>query len=137
MDGGESFVENTSTTLNKRPRGRPPGKSAKKTTNEVTPDDNNRKRNKSNCQSYEPVGWSQYPISLFSLTITKKKDDVPSTLLSTINSWAVEHCTKAAFATEVGTRAFKLHIQGVFECHFPKTTDYMKLLGLILYLLFI
>ena len=77
------------------------------------------------------VGWSQYPINLFSLTIAKRKDDVPNSLLQALNHWSTETCIKAAFATEVGTRAFKLHIQGVFECHYPKTPEYVKLLGII------
>ena len=123
----------TSTSVSNKQRGRPPGSFNK---NKIT---NNKKDNSSSIvsppdlkSSEKPkvVGWSQFPINLFSLTITKKKDDVPSSLLPALHNWSVECCIKAAFATEVGSRAFKLHIQGVFECHYPKTPEYVKILGI-------
>jgi hypothetical protein len=122
----------------KKSKGRPKGSLNKNNdnnnnSNAVSPDRVATNKGKiSNKKDTLPVGWSQFPINLFSLTITKKKEDVPSTLLTALNHWSVECCIKGAFSTEVGSRAFKLHIQGVFECHYPKTPEYVKVLGIYL-----
>ena len=50
------------------------------------------------------------------------KDDVPFGCLGVIHTWIQIHCTKGSVATEVGSKAHQLHVQGVIECFFPGST---------------
>ena len=80
----------------------------------------------------KPVGDITYPLTLWSGTITKTKADVPLELLNVVIAWTRTFCTRGAWATEVGQKAFKFHLQGVFECRYPKTPACKKKLQKII-----
>lgn len=72
----------------------------------------------------KPPGHSSYPINDFSLTVTKTKDDVGLDALANMDKFIQDTCIKGGVSTEVGTRAFQLHLQGVFRMHWPSTAEY-------------
>ncbi len=65
-------------------------------------------------------GHSCYPMNNFSLTVSKTKGDVDSSLLEATHQWIETHCVKGGVATEVGSRAYRLHLQGAFTIRYPK-----------------
>ena len=63
-------------------------------------------------------GDKSLPLHEFSLTIAKTKEDIPASLLKTIyEQFILKYCVKGGVATEVGTRAGNLHLQGVAQLH--------------------
>ena len=54
-----------------------------------------------------------FPINGFSITISKLKGDVSHELLNVIGNWIKSHCVKGVVSTEVGKRAFNLHLQSL------------------------
>jgi hypothetical protein len=76
-----------------------------------------------------PVGYDQYPAGDWSLTITKRKDDVPHGLIDIIGNWIKDFCEKGGVSTEVGTKAFKLHLQGLFRCRYPTKEPFITKLS--------
>lgn len=72
----------------------------------------------------KPPGDSAYPINDFSLTVTKTKDDVGLDALDMIAHWIEHYCVKGGVATEVGQRAFQLHLQGLFRIRWPSNREY-------------
>ena len=83
---------------------------------------------KKGLQAVKPPGDSAYPTNDFSLTITKTKDDVGLDSLDAVAKYLEEHSIKGGVSTEVGQRAFQLHLQGVFRMHWPATKQYVQLL---------
>ena len=74
----------------------------------------------------KPPGTSAYPTNDFSLTVTKTKDDVGLDALDSVALFIEQHCLKGGVSTEVGQRAFQLHLQGVFRIHWPSTKEYVQ-----------
>jgi hypothetical protein len=75
---------------------------------------------------FKVPGDSSYPVNEFSLTVTKTGEDVGLESLDTIGKFIVDHCLKGGVSTEVGQRAFNLHLQGVFRIHWPKLKEYVQ-----------
>ena len=73
-------------------------------------------------------GDASFPITDFSLTVTKvAAGDVPMpSTLDCIHAFLKQFCIKGAVSTEVGSRAFHLHLQGVFRVHYPKTAPFVN-----------
>jgi hypothetical protein len=71
-------------------------------------------------------GDSTYPVRDFSLTVTKTKDDVGLDALESVASFIEVHCVKGGVATEVGQRAFQLHLQGMFRMKWPATKEFTQ-----------
>ena len=67
----------------------------------------------------KPPGDSTYPKNAFSLTVTKTKTDVGVDSLDAVGDFIPKYAVKGAVSTEVGPRAFNLHLQGVFIMHWP------------------
>jgi hypothetical protein len=84
------------------------------------PDPRPRQR-RQGTSSFRLVGDAQYPLSKWSLTVTRTKQDVPGYLLDVFFAWIEKFCVRGLISTEVGHRAFHLHLQGIFECRFPAT----------------
>ncbi len=91
-------------------RGRPPGK--------VTV--------KSKTEAFKPPGDSSYPSNDFSLTITKTGSDVGVDAVDKIAHFIEKYCVKGGVATEVGQRAFNLHLQGMFRINWPSRKEYIQ-----------
>jgi hypothetical protein len=70
-------------------------------------------------------GDSSYPLNLFSLTITKTSGDVSISCLDAIDSFITNHCTRGGVSTEVGHRAFNLHLQAVMELRYGTNKSYI------------
>eukprot|EP01031_Cornospumella_fuschlensis_P027563 gene27563-33289_t len=75
-------------------------------------------------------GDASFPLNDFSLTVSKTSGgDIPMpTSLDAIQAFIVDYCVKGAVSTEVGSRAFHLHLQGVLRLRYPKTADYVSML---------
>jgi len=58
--------------------------------------------------------------------VTKTKDDVGLDALDSVALFIEQHCLKGGVSTEVGQRAFQLHLQGVFRIHWPSTKEYVQ-----------
>jgi hypothetical protein len=70
------------------------------------------------------IGHPTFPVSDFSLTITKSKGDVAVVALDIVYEEFIKpFCIKGAIATEVGTRAHNLHLQGVFKARYPTNRE--------------
>ena len=72
-----------------------------------------------------PSRTERYPLTEWSLTVTRTGEDVHTSALDTIYSSYTAHCTKGGVSTEVGSRARRFHLQGVFQTKFP-TDDKAK-----------
>jgi hypothetical protein len=77
-------------------------------------------------------GDLRLPVNDFSLTISKTGGDVSLTICNHIQAFMNNYCLKGAVATEVGQRAFNLHLQGVIKIHYPKTPRDVKNLATII-----
>ena len=71
-------------------------------------------------------GDISFPVSSWSLTITKNKDDVPLIVLEIMYEFIQQYCLKGAVSTEVGPRAHHYHIQGMMTLHYPTTPPFKK-----------
>jgi hypothetical protein len=71
----------------------------------------------------KPPGHSSFPCNEFSLTITRSKADVALDSLDAVALFMEKHCIKGAVSTEIGQRAFQLHLQGVLRLHWPRTKE--------------
>lgn len=91
-------------------RGRPPGKTTAKT----------------KAETYKSPGDTSYPLSDFSLTVTKTGGDVGLDALESMALFIETHCVKGGVATEVGQRAFNFHLQGMFRIHWPARKEYIQ-----------
>jgi hypothetical protein len=60
--------------------------------------------------AFKPPGDSSYPTNDFSLTITRTGVDVGLDSLDSIGTFIEQHCIKGGVSTEVGQRAFLLHL---------------------------
>jgi len=49
-----------------------------------------------------------------------------------VAAWTVQNCIRGAWATEVGQKAFKFHLQGIFEVRYPASPIYKKKLQKII-----
>lgn len=74
-------------------------------------------------------GDSSYPVSSWSITVTKTKDDVSVHVLEIMFDFLKNHCLRGAVATEVGPRAHNFHVQGVMTLHYPTTPPFKKSLS--------
>lgn len=97
-------------------RGRPPGKASVK----------------SKAEAFKTPGDSSYPSNDFSLTITKTGGDVGVDAVDKIAHFIEKYCIKGGVATEVGQRAFNLHLQGMFRINWPSRKEYIQELQKIL-----
>ena len=53
-------------------------------------------------------------------------------LLDVVLAWTRQFCIRGAWATEVGQKAFKFHLQGIFEVRYPKSPIFKKKLQKII-----
>lgn len=74
-------------------------------------------------------GFSQFPLTEWSLTVSKLGSDVDITALPLMYKFLEQYCSKGAISTEVGKRAHNLHLQGVFQTKYPKTDVFKKKLN--------
>ena len=72
------------------------------------------------------IGHPSFPLNSFSLTISKVKGDVDSSLLDSVQAVLQSISTKFVLGLEVGVRAFNMHIQGVISLLMPKTDIYVR-----------
>jgi hypothetical protein len=80
-----------------------------------------RHRQPAGTPGFRPVGDAHYPLTKWSLTVSRTKQDVPGYLLEVFFTWMEQFCVRGLISTEVGHRAFHLHLQGIFECRYPAT----------------
>jgi hypothetical protein len=72
------------------------------------------------------IGHPTFPVSDFSLTIIKSKGDIAVVALDIVYEEFIKpFCIKGAIATEVGTRAHNLHLQGVFKARYPTNREWI------------
>lgn len=64
-----------------------------------------------NPDNNKPPGHPSFPITGWSVTVSKTKCDVSVSLLSIFHNWISAFCLRGAAATEVGKRAFNFHLQ--------------------------
>ena len=96
----------------------------KETKNQVDSSSSVRARGKSSIP--KEIGHPSLPLNSFSLTISKVKGDVDSSLLDAVQSVLQPISTKFVLGLEVGIRAFNMHIQGVVTLLMPKTDIYVR-----------
>jgi len=73
-----------------------------------------------------------FPITGFSITISRLKQDVSHELLHVIGNWIKANCVKGVVSTEVGKRAFNLHLQICIQLRWPGTPAATKALAKII-----
>jgi hypothetical protein len=119
----------------KKGRGRPRGSRNKKTIAAMMNIDDSAVANSLPPVSSTPnqnvakePGHSSFPVHNFSLTVTFSGSDVPLIFLEVISEFIQKYALKGGVSTEVGHRAFQLHLQGVFTMRYPKTTLHIHLL---------
>ena len=120
----------------KKARRRPKG-SVNKENKDKKPIGRPKKESTSNKQTIsrdsdgneKPIGHRSFPLSNYSLTISKGSVDVPYETLDIIESFLKRDTQKGGAATEVGARNHNLHIQSAFSIHYPKTEISQKLLA--------
>ena len=81
-------------------------------------------RTKKVSPSFKDPGDVSYPVSTWSLTITRTGEDVPIELMDIMEEFLKSFCIKGGIATEVGSRIHMLHIQGVFSLRYPTTAPF-------------
>ena len=81
-------------------------------------------------KQFKAPGFPQYPLSSWSLTVSKIRDDVSLASLDAVFDFIFTFCNKGGLSTEVGSRAHRLHLQGVFQTLFPTAPDAAKVLTL-------
>jgi hypothetical protein len=81
---------------------------------------------------FKAPGFPQYPLSSWSLTVSKIRDDVSLASLDAVFDFIFNFCNKGGLSTEVGSRAHRLHLQGVFQTLFPTAPDAAKVLTLFI-----
>jgi hypothetical protein len=64
------------------------------------------------------------PLTCWSITISATKGDVDRALLPALEQFLKEFCQRGGFATEVGSRAFRFHFQGLIEIRCPNTPEH-------------
>jgi hypothetical protein len=74
----------------------------------------------------KPPVDSSFPINDFSLTITRAVADIPLLYLEIIYEFYTKYTLKGGVSTEVGSRAFQLHLQGAFRMRYPTHKMYMN-----------
>lgn len=73
-------------------------------------------------------GHPTFPANCFSLTVSKRGGDIDLVLLDSTDAFIKEYCIRGGVATEVGSRAHNLHLQGLFECRYPRDPTHVKAL---------
>lgn len=71
-----------------------------------------------------PPGHVAFPATVWSITISATKGDVDRAILPVLHQFLKDFCLRDGFATEVGSRAFRFHIQGLIEIRCPTTAEY-------------
>ena len=74
-------------------------------------------------------GDQRFPLSDWSLTVTVRGDDVSKTAIDHAYDFLERYCLKGLVSTEVGSRAFRYHLQGVFRTRYPDGPRDQKLLA--------
>ncbi len=74
------------------------------------------------------IGHSTFPVTCWSLTISKRGGDVELILLDVTDNFIKTYCIRGGVSTEVGSRAHNLHLQGMFECRYPRDPTSAKAL---------
>ena len=74
-------------------------------------------------KSFNVPGFTQYPGSSWSLTVSKISADIALPTLDAVFNFIVTFCHRGGISTEVGSRAHRLHLQGVFQTLFPTSPD--------------
>jgi len=77
----------------------------------------------------KPIGHRSFPLSNYSLTISRGSLDVPLDALEAIDDFLKRDTQKGGAATEVGARNNNLHIQSAFSIHYPKSPESAKVLA--------
>ena len=74
-------------------------------------------------KQFNAPGYRQYPLSSWSLTVSKVSSDIALPSLDAVFNFIVSFCNRGGISTEVGKRAHRLHLQGVFQTLFPTSPD--------------
>ncbi len=74
------------------------------------------------------IGDSTFPVSCWSLTVARRGGDVDLSLLDATYAFIKIHTIRGGVSTEVGSRAHNLHLQGMFECRYPRDPTSVKAL---------
>ena len=69
-------------------------------------------------------GHIAFPLTCWSITISAIKGDVDRALLPALELFLKDFCNRGGFATEVGSRAFRFHFQGLIEIRCPNTPEH-------------
>lgn len=62
----------------------------------------------------------------FSLTVSKTGGDVDLSLLDKVDDFIKEYAICGGVATEVGSRAHNLHLQGALSIRYPRDVNHVK-----------
>ena len=115
-DGNDSFIDNDSESI--------PPQQKQKTLKRLIK--NKNAPTLSFPKEENLPGDIRFPVSSWSLTITKNKDDVLLFVLEIMYEFIQQYCLKGAVSTEVGPRAHHYHIQGMMTLHYPTTPPFKK-----------
>lgn len=118
-DMEDSEIEEPAPAPAPKKRGRPPTGRAKSAA-------------KTKADTFKTPGDSSYPLNDFSLTITKTGGDVSRDAIDRVAEFIEKYCLKGGVSTEVGQRAFNLHLQSLFRIRWPVRKDYVQRLQKIL-----
>ena len=81
---------------------------------------------------FNAPGYPQYPLLSWSLTVSKVSSDIALLRLDAVFNFIMSFCNRGGISTEVGKRAHRLHLQGVFQTLFPTSPDACKVLTLFI-----
>jgi hypothetical protein len=70
-------------------------------------------------------GFEQYPVTDWSLTVTKNGCDIDGNYIDCIYLFFEQYCIKGGVSTEVGKRARHQHLQGIFRTKFVNDSKAM------------
>ena len=76
------------------------------------------------------LGYPQYPLSSWSWTELKVSLNIALPSLDAVFNFIVSFCNRGGMSTEVGKRAHRLQMQGVFQTLLPTSPDACKVLTL-------
>ena len=83
-----------------------------------------------NLKPFNIPGFAQDPGSSWSLTVIGADIALPT--LDAVFNFIATFCNRGGLSTEVGKRAYRLHLQGVFQTLFPTSSDAVKVLTLFI-----
>jgi hypothetical protein len=122
VHGGSEHV--TSLTGKKRGRGRPRGPACVKGIAAAAA--GSAAAAPSPRMEDEIPGSERFPVTNYSVTITKPSSDVGPTSLDIVDVFMKKYCLQGGAATEVGKRAHRFHLQCLMRLKYPRTDIYKK-----------